>query len=180
MNNARMRQVNGMGIRPLPENTEYVEAGAVTFGVEFRFLTYEVATAVYKGNQEKLDMLADMKRRGVALNDTGVSIHAFGNDGDELAEYLRFDCFDHDPHYHYMLDSRELYFRIEFDDEARRDTVAWTLDALGARLPEMLAEAGVPELAKRVEPDKVEAAIPKVALAVERANERLSRAIAAG
>ena len=56
---------------------EYIEAGAVTFGLEYR--------------------------TGVgAMNDEGICIHVYGNDleGDDK-ELLRFDCFRIGPHYHY-------------------------------------------------------------------------------
>ena len=35
------------------------------------------------------------------LNDQGVCLHALGDVDGEEVELLRFDCFDHEPHYHY-------------------------------------------------------------------------------
>ena len=34
-------------------------------------------------------------------SDQGVGIHAWGDVDGEEVELLRFDCFDHEPHYHY-------------------------------------------------------------------------------
>ena len=35
------------------------------------------------------------------LSDQGLCIHALGDMDGEEVELLRFDCFDHAPHYHY-------------------------------------------------------------------------------
>ena len=49
---------------------------------------------------------------GQAVEDNGVSIHVFGDDGHE---YLRFDMFEHGPHYHYIEPSGEKQTIIDYD-----------------------------------------------------------------
>ena len=164
-----MRRVKGMGIPVIPKRTEYISAGAVTFGVEVRVLNYETATAAYAGNQEKLAMLADMKKNGVALDDGGVSLHVFGHRGGGPAEYLRFDCFAQDPHYHYMLPERDIHYRLELEDTARGDPLGWALNSLKTKLAAMLADAGAVDLAAQVDPREIETAMPEVLRAVEQA-----------
>ena len=80
-------------------------------------------------------------------------------------EHLRFDCFENEPHYHYVrnADGGNLICRI--DQHAEGDPIDWTLNRLRERLPEMLEFAGVPELAAqtRADHEKVLAVIDEVA-----------------
>ena len=36
------------------------------------------------------------------VDDRGVSLHVYGEQDGEWREFLRFDCFAEDPHYHYV------------------------------------------------------------------------------
>jgi hypothetical protein len=129
-----------------PENTEFVDAGAITFGVEFRFLN-------------KVD--AQM-RETEQVADFGVCVHVFAGGTDETQERLRFDCFEIKPHYHYinLRDGRNE--RRHLDTAACGDSYQWMMDCLKTRLPAMLIEAGDPEAARRLQQRDVEAALPKV------------------
>ncbi len=71
--------------------------------------------------------------------DNGPSIHV--EDRSTRIEYLRFDMFDAEPHYHYMKTgvSNRL---VVFDHAANGYMASWTLRCLRHRLPEMLIEAG--------------------------------------
>ncbi|MEE2673125.1 MAG: hypothetical protein VX466_04975, partial [Myxococcota bacterium] len=86
-----------MPIPPVDSQTEYFEAGAVSFGVEYRLLDDAIAAA---SNLES----AEGQNSASSFDDRGVSLHVFGSaaEGEEPLEYLRFDCFDEDPHYHYV------------------------------------------------------------------------------
>ena len=79
------------------------------------------------------------------LHDQGVCIHVLGDvsDGEEH-ELLRFDCFDHEPHYHYGPQKRNE--RLMLDKTTAGDSLDWTVQQIRDRLPEMVQRAGYPEL----------------------------------
>ena len=89
-------------IPPDAEHTTYVDAGAISIGVEYRLLDDAELAANYEG--EKMDEIRDALD-GNAAEDNGVSLHVVGTrDGHE---YLRFDLFEREPHYHYIVRSGE-------------------------------------------------------------------------
>jgi len=93
------------GIPPQPhveEDTRLVPAGAVTFGVEYRDLDPEMLRATYAGNEAQLAELEEKSPEG-GFYDEGVSIHVF--DAEDMHEYVRFDVFAGEPHYHYDWDA---------------------------------------------------------------------------
>jgi hypothetical protein len=98
-----------------------VGKGAVRFGIEYRDL----------------------------MSDQGVCLHALGNVDGEEVELLRFDCFDHDPHYHYGPEKRNE--RQMLDKTTGGDPLGWTLIQLRTRLPEMLQRAGYEDLASKID-----------------------------
>ena len=72
---------------------------------------------------------------------------------DDGHEYLRFDVFDDEPHYHYIhrtVDDTVVNNVIDFDTVAHGDMLAWTLRLLHTRLPEMLRAAGGDRVAAAV------------------------------
>ena len=78
---------------PIPMITEHcipVDAGAVQLVVESRVLTNEIIQDTFAGA-----VAAD-----VAFDDFGATLHVCGS-ADGL-EHLRFDCFENEPHYHYI------------------------------------------------------------------------------
>lgn len=93
--------------------------GAIKFGIEYRDL----------------------------LNDQGVCVHVLGDvSADDEHELLRFDCFDHEPHYHYGPQKRNR--RLMLDRTTEGDSLDWTINQLRARLPEMIERAGYPDLSE--------------------------------
>ena len=74
-------------------------AGAVTFGVEYRDVDPASLAATYEGNAAQLAELEERSPDG-GFSDEGVSIHVCGTDDGH--EYVRFDVFDDEPHYHYI------------------------------------------------------------------------------
>ena len=81
------------------------------------------------------------------LSDQGVCIHVLGDvSEDEEHELLRFDCFDHEPHYHYGPQKRNE--RLMLDKTTAGDSLDWTLQQIRSRLPEMIGRAGYSELAE--------------------------------
>jgi hypothetical protein len=149
---------------PVEEKTERVPAGAVTFGVEYRDLDPESLRATYADNPEYLAELEARSPEG-GFTDEGVSIHVWGTvDGHE---YLRFDVFTDEPHYHYVHntgdDSDIVNNVIDFDVVAYGDMLPWVLERLRTRLPEMLTAARGDAVAAAVDRDLVARALGDVA-----------------
>jgi hypothetical protein len=153
-----------MPIPPLDAHTEYFEAGPISIGVEYRLLDDAIAAA------HQLDKADGRVAEALTLEDRGVSLHVFGAGADgNRVEYLRFDCFDEDPHYHYVSWARKSNEMIHIDKVADGDPLAWALDRIRTRLPQMLARAGAGELAARVDAPAIERVLPRVAEAAWRA-----------
>lgn len=109
-----------------PENAKWFEAGPVTFAVEARVIGV-----------------------GNAVVERGASLHVFG--ADRAQEYLRFDCFELHPHYHYIHNDLQHNSVWGYDDVANGPMHEWTVRTVRAHLPELLRRAGADELASRVE-----------------------------
>ncbi|MGH7337908.1 MAG: DUF7700 domain-containing protein, partial [Myxococcota bacterium] len=106
----------------------------------------------------------------LGLDDRGVSLHVFSaGDGTAAQEFLRFDCFDEDPHYHYISWRAMSNEMLHMDPIADGDPLAWALERIRTRLPQMLARAGAPAVAARVDPAEIERALPRIAEAAYRA-----------
>jgi hypothetical protein len=148
---------------PVPENTRYLPAGVVTFGVEYRDVDPDALAATYASNAAHL---AELEARSPAggFSDEGVSIHVCGTDDGH--EYLRFDVFDDEPHYHYVHPTRpggELVNHVvPYDAVALGDMLSWTLERLRTRLPAMLTEADGATLGDRLDPAVVGPVIDEV------------------
>ena len=86
-----------------------------------------------------------------SLSDQGVIVRALGEvDGREV-ELLRFDCLDHEPHYHYGPENQDE--RLMIDKTTEGDSLEWTLTQLRERLPDMVRRAGYDDLAGRIDID---------------------------
>ena len=154
-----------MPIPPIDENCVALDAGPVRFVVESRHLTAAIARAALPA--EKLP--EEETRPG--LDDYGASLHVYGS-ADGL-EHLRFDCFDDDPHYHYVMQADGGQLVCPLDPVAEGDVITWVLDRVRRRLPEMLDFARAAELAAAVRADagEVERAMDQVAELLGRADE---------
>lgn len=159
---------------PVEENTHRIAAGAVTFGVEYRDLDPESLRATYAGSAEQLAELEEKSPEG-GFTDEGVSIHVF--DSDDGHEYVRFDVFDGEPHYHYIHRTPPggeiINNVIDFDTVAHGEMLPWVLERLRTRLPDMLRQAGGDDLAGRLETGQIDAAIGKVATMAEEAQRNV-------
>lgn len=149
---------------PDEAHTRWVPAGAITIGVEYRDVTPEGLVATYEHDPDQLaEMLARSPEGGFA--DEGVSLHVRGRDDGH--EYLRFDVFDGEPHYHYVHRVPEgepvVNQVVDFDVAAHGDMLPWALECIRSRLPAMLAVAGGTDLAKRLDPAAVAFALEEVA-----------------
>ena len=147
---------------PVEENMRYFDAGALRFGVEYRALDPESLVETYKDRPEELaEMLKQSPEGGFA--DEGVTVHVF--DATDGHEYLRFDMFDDEPHYHYIhktTDGTIVNNVIDFDVPALGDMLPWTFERLRTRLESMLVEAGGDTLAEKVDATTVAKALSDV------------------
>ena len=94
------------------------------------------------------------------MSDQGLCIHALGDVDGEEVEILRFDCFDHAPHYHYGPQKRNE--RLMLDKTTEGDSLGWTLEQLRNRLPEMFRRAGYEELADKADMKAINATLDEV------------------
>ena len=149
-------------IPPDPDNTTWVEGGGLRIGVEYRLLDEAELEANYEGKAME-EVQANIQG---AVDDDGVSLHVTSvRDGHE---YLRFDCFQTGPHYHYIEPSGEKQTIVDFDPAAMGEMLPWALNQLRERLSPMLEYAGGADLLPELDPTAVAGALPEV--------ERLARA----
>ena len=99
---------------------------------------------------------------GAGMNDRGVSLHVYAVEGGERLEHLRFDCFEEDPHYHYVSWKDRTNQMVHIDVTAVGDPVDWALDCIGTRLPQMLDRAGASETVKKLDLIALQTILPRV------------------
>ena len=150
-----------MPIPMVPEMCTPVDAGPLRLVVESRQLTNAILADTYK-NQE-------IPEAHVDFDDYGPTVHVCGT-ADGL-EHLRFDCFEHEPHYHYIRNHEQSNVICRIDEVAVGDPVDFTLRCLRTQLPEMLELAGATELGQQARDarDDVLAAIDKLGELIARA-----------
>jgi hypothetical protein len=140
---------------PIPMVTEHcipVDAGAVQLVVESRTLTNEIIR----------DAFHDAVDAGIPFDDFGATLHVCGT-ADGL-EHLRFDCFENEPHYHYIEQANGANTVVRIDELAVGDPIEFSLSCVEHHLPDMLRHCGVAGLADEVanQSAKVRAAIVEV------------------
>jgi hypothetical protein len=135
----------------VPENTRYIDADPVRIGIEYRFLNESILAAFY-GAQKAKEMVEgglgrpDLAEPGMA--DQGISVHVF--DAETGTEHLRFDDLDANKHYHYLQsDGRGAV--VFYDYVSNGDFLDWVFATLPGKVSSMLALAGQPELASRID-----------------------------
>jgi hypothetical protein len=153
-----------MPIPPIEAQTEWFEAGVVRIGVEYRLLTGAITAASTLEDAGGGDA-SDAR----SFDDRGVSIHVCGRQGDSWLEFVRFDCFVEDPHYHYVSWSERSNEMLHIDPVADGDPAHWALERIRTRLAPMLERAGAADVAARLEPAEIEAVLPRVTEAAYRA-----------
>ncbi len=140
---------NVQPVPPDPEHTVYVDMAPLRIGVEYRVVDPEALAAAYEG-----DDLAEIEEHSPegGFTDEGLSIHIDSIADDH--EYLRFDAFDDDPHYHYVDKAAGTNTLVGFDVAAHGPVVPWVLDQLRHRLAPMLTRAGAGHVAETL-PDEL-------------------------
>ena len=104
-----------------------------------------------------------------AMSDQGLCVHALADVDGEEVELLRFDCFDHVPHYHYGPEKRNE--RLMLDKTTGGDPLDWTLIQLRTRLPEMLQRAGYDDLAAKIDTSELTTTLDEL----DRTSHRMAR-----
>jgi hypothetical protein len=139
-------------IAMVPEHCVSIDAGAVQLVVESRRLTNEIIEANFD----------DAVDTGIGFDDGGASLHVCGT-ADGL-EHLRFDCFEKEPHYHYLDHAAGANTVVRIDELAVGDPVEFTLGCVERHLADMLRHSGPDGLADEVaaQPEKVDAALAEV------------------
>jgi hypothetical protein len=128
------------------------EAGAVTFILEYRDVDPERLEKAYADRPEDLAEIRRLSPVG-GFTDTGVSIHVLGSQ--DRHEYLRFDCFQDDPHYHYVRPTGGHNHWVPFDPIAGGDMFGFAMSCLRERLETMLVFAGGEAIAAAVDRKRV-------------------------
>lgn len=145
---------------PDPEHTRWFPAGALVLGVEYRDVDPESLAATYREDNEAMAEILEHSPDG-GFFDSGVSIHVRGaHDGHE---YLRFDVFEDDPHYHYVWPQGDHNQVVAYDQAAHGDMLDFALRCLRHRLAPMLEEANGTHLVTALDPAVLDPVIDQVA-----------------
>jgi hypothetical protein len=126
-----------------------VIAGAITFVVEHRTVTQD------------------------GIETGGPTVRVLGRDDDH--EYLRFDLFNLNPHYHYEPTAENARI-LGIDTVAEGDAVSWGIARLRGRLAPMLVAAGAQSLADALDDDLLARAVDDVEALVRNPAARSSTA----
>jgi hypothetical protein len=133
---------------PDPESTDWFDVGPLRIGIEYRKVDPQALEENY-ADTEHLAELREASPEG-GFTDEGVSIHVVSTADDH--EFVRFDMFVDEPHYHYVDKAAGTNTIVDFDTVAHGPVIPWTLGQLKQRLPEMLRHAGA-AVADEVTPD---------------------------
>jgi hypothetical protein len=160
------------------ERTARFVAGVVTIGVEYRLL--DEATILEFYGSDARAKFGNVAPAGIGdvVQEDGLCLHVFGTD--DGLEYVRFDCFDDAPHYHYLDPHAPRNVVVEYDAVANGPMVDWALHALRTRLPAMVGHAGAVAVAASVDPAEIARVLPDVTEQVRLAIEQGSGTAAGG
>ncbi len=159
-------------VAPIPpdeKHTTWIPAGALMIGVEYRVLDDAELAANYAGAQMK-EIQANIE--GGPVSDNGVSLHVKATHDDH--EYLRFDLFEHEPHYHYIEPSGQRQTIVEYDSVAMGEMLPWALNQLRTRLGEMLRFAGGESVVGRIDTLALDQGLRKVERTARSAQAKLA------
>lgn len=135
-------------VPPDEASTDWFDFAPLRVGIEYRKVDPAALADVYGDNAEHMAEIDEHSPEG-GFSDEGVSVHVVA-DGHE---YLRFDAFVDDPHYHYIDKDAGTNTIVEFDKVAHGPVKPWVLAQLRDRLPEMLNGAGAAGVAETLNPE---------------------------
>jgi hypothetical protein len=167
MSDAHVTKYDLMPIPPVEAHTEWFEAGPLAIGVEYRRLTDAIAAGAQ--TSAAVGEAGSAAAVATGLDDRGVSLHVCTLQGGERQEHLRFDCFEEDPHYHYVSWGERFNHMLHLDPVADGDPLLWALERIRTRLPQMLERAGAGAVAAELDLRTLEALLPRIRSAAFRA-----------
>jgi len=92
--------------------------------------------------------------------DRGPSLRIYGEVEGQPVQLLRFDCFEHEPHFHYAPEGKNNQLRL---DKAKvSDPITWAMDHLQGNITSLVRIAGYSALADQVDEGALTAALPTV------------------
>lgn len=94
--------------------------------------------------------------------EVGPCVRVFAKRGRLAFQALRFDCFEHDAHYHYDPYGRDEQLRIEHVDPR-----AWVLAKIAEDLPQMLGHAGYAKAAAQMDAAVLASQLTEIREAIE-------------
>jgi len=92
--------------------------------------------------------------------DRGPSLQVLGDVDGKRVQLLRFDCFEHEPHFHY--DPQGKNNRIFMNTTRVSDPIAWSMDYLRGNFASLIRIAGYSGLADRLDEAALTATLPGV------------------
>ena len=116
----------------LPADMPGLQAGGLCFAVEYR----------------------------TTRTDRGPSLQVLGDVDGKRVQLLRFDCFEHEPHFHY--DPQGKNNRIFLNTTRVSDPIMWSMDYLRGNFASLIRIAGYSGLAERLDEAALTAALPGV------------------
>ena len=90
--------------------------------------------------------------------DHGPSLRIYGDVEGKPVQLLRFDCFEHEPHFHYDPDGKNN--RIFLNTTRATDPIAWTIDYLRGNFTSLVRIAGYGKLADQLDEAALTATLP--------------------
>jgi len=93
-------------------------------------------------------------------NDRGPSLQVLGDVDGQRVQLLRFDCFDHEPHFHYDPDGKNN--RIFLNPTRALDPITWSMDYLRGNFASLVRIAGYGSVADRLDEVALAGILPGV------------------
>jgi len=102
----------------------------------------------------------NVRYANASTGDRGPSLRISGDVDGKPVQLLRFDCFEHEPHFHYDPDGKNTLLRM--DKANVSDPIAWSMDYLRGNVASLVRIAGYGTLAEQVDEAMITAALPMV------------------
>ena len=90
--------------------------------------------------------------------DRGPSLQVLGDVDGKSVQLLRFDCFEHEPHFHYDPDGKNN--RIFLNTTRVSDPITWSMDYLRGNFASLIRIAGYGKLADQLDEAALTATLP--------------------
>jgi len=98
--------------------------------------------------------------RNTRTGDRGPSLQVLGDVDGKRTQLLRFDCFEHEPHFHYDPDGKNN--RIFLNTTRVSDPITWSMDYLRGNFASLIRIAGYGKLADQLDEAALTATLPGI------------------